>query len=265
MKLFTRALVCLLFTGGLNLVHAPASAGCTKEVDLWTAEETCLSSASDVAEEKEKYPTSVWKADQICKDETPSPDGTCFNPQGCTTAAGVPGTQYTITRDAEYVATACLTAGEAGEVDDPPLRVLVEEAFKNLDWPKSEVIVQPRGGQTLVNLETIFYTTNSLPTSQTVTLIEKQVTIEATPVSYAWSFGDESSLTTASAGKPYPDHDVFHVYTSTDDVKVSVATTYSGRYKVGDGNWQNIEATRVIEGSDVTLEVLEAKPQLVLE
>ena len=77
-------------------------------------------------------PTVVWSVSQICKDDGRTPEGACFNPQECTTAAGVPGTRYTLFRDGENVGTACLSAGEADAVDDPPpIRILVLEGIRD--------------------------------------------------------------------------------------------------------------------------------------
>ena len=61
---------------------------------------------------KIQYPTATWTVRQLCKDDGRTPEGVCFNPQECTTAAGVPGTRYTLYRDGEVFGTACLTADE---------------------------------------------------------------------------------------------------------------------------------------------------------
>ena len=55
-------------------------------------------------------------------------------------------------------------------------------------------------GRTLINFDTNFYTTNTHPTTQTVTLIGQQVTIEATPTEYTWHFGSgEGDQTTGDS------------------------------------------------------------------
>lgn len=269
MKLVQVGVLVLLFVVVLSPVPATADeGGCSAAANLYGVGAGCEFDSNAIATEKEKYPTAVWKATQICKDGKYAPNGDCYNPNICVTASGLSATEYTITRDGEYAGIACLTVEEAEQVAQPPMSVLVLEEFKRLKWPKSIVSVQPKG-ETLVNLETIFFTDNDQPTAVTVTLLSKQVTIRATPVSYAWTFGDGATLTTSEAGVPHSSHEISrritHVYTTTETVKASVATTYSGRYRVGDGNWKDISETRTIPGPEVALEVLEATPQLVLE
>ena len=203
---------------------------------------------------------------QICKDDGRTPEGACFNPQECTTAAGVPGTRYTLFRDGENVGTACLSAGEADAVDDPPpIRILVLKAFETLDWPASEIVVQPPNGKTLVNLETNFYTTNTDDTDIPVRLVQSDVVVSARPIAYRWNFGDGSSLTTTSPGAPYPELDVSHVYDQTEKVVVSVDTQYGdASFTVDGGPPEAIPSTLWVPGATQDLEVVEALPQLVL-
>ena len=174
---------------------------------------------------------------------------------------GAAGFVHDVFMDGQDVGDVCVPEAAVQEVDISQLAI---REFKRIDWPASELIVQPPGGETLVNLETIFYTTNSKPIAQTVTLAGRWVTIEATPPSYTWHFGDETVETTTSPGHPHPNHDVFHVYTSKGDVAASVSTTYSGRFRIGNGEWQAIPGTLTVDAEAVGITVLEAKPQLVL-
>jgi hypothetical protein len=140
----------------------------------------------------------------------------------------------------------------------------VQRAFRRLTWPASPIIVQPPKGRTLVNFDTNFYTTNTAPTTRTVTLIGQRVTIEATPVAYVWHFdagvGDRS---TSEPGAPYPDLEVTYRYPRVGTVHPSVDTTYAGRYRVGNGTWQTIPDTLTVAGAPVDLEVVSATPHLV--
>ncbi|MBL0749244.1 hypothetical protein [Nocardioides baculatus] len=246
----------------------PASAGCDDvEADLVFASQECADkSAGEIEEEKAKYPNSTWAVRQLCKDDGRTPEGACFNPQECTTAAGVPGTRFTLYKDGVAVGTACLTAGEEQKVGDPPpIRVLVLKAFENLDWPASELAVQPPGGKTLVNLDTNFYTDNTDATNIPVTLVRSDVVVTARPIAYEWHLGDGTSTTTTSPGAPYPDLDVAHVYETTDKVVVSVDTQYGdASFTVNGGQPQQIPSTIWIDGEDQDLQVVEALPQLVL-
>ena len=111
----------------------------------------------------------------------------------------------------------------------------MQHAFERLGWPPSPLVVQPPKGRTLVNFDTNFYTTNTHPTTQTVTLIGQPVTIEATPTEYGWHFGDgdgDGDLATSDPGAAYPDLRVTYRYQRVGTVRASVDTTYTGRYRV---------------------------------
>ena len=83
---------------------------------------------------------------------------------------------------------ACLTQQQAQQINGLTPG-FVERAFKRLSWPSSELVVQPPNGKTLVNFDTNFYTTNTQPSTRTVTLLGQRVTVEATPTQYTWHFG----------------------------------------------------------------------------
>ncbi len=142
----------------------------------------------------------------------------------------------------------------------------MQHAFERLAWPASPLVVQPPDGRTLVNFDTNFYTTNTHPTTQTVTLLGQPVTIEATPTQYRWHFGAAASdgdLTTTDPGAAYPDLRVTYRYLRVGAVSPSVDTTYAGRYRVGSGGWHAIPATLTVPGAPVALEVVSATPHLV--
>ena len=178
----------------------------------------------------------------------------------------MPGTRYNLYKDDEFVGTACLTADEESKVGDPPpIRVLVLKAFENLDWPSSDLVVQPPGGKTLVNLDTNFYTDNTDVTDIPVSLVESNVVVSARPIAYRWHFGDGTTETTTSPGAPYPDLDVAHVYERTGKTAVSVDTQYGdASFTVNGGPPEQIPSTIWVAGAGQDLQVVEALPQLVL-
>ncbi len=160
------------------------------------------------------------------------------------------------------IGSACLTDADAADLGAlTPGMVL--EAFRSMDWPEPELTIQPPDGETLVNFDTNFFTTLSEPQTQTVTLIGIQVTIEATPSSYLWHFGDGADDTTSTPGSAYPHLDITHTYARAGELSPSVDVVYSGRYRVGGGAWSDIPGTLTVPGPAVALRVLEAKPQLV--
>lgn len=160
---------------------------------------------------------------------------------------------------------ACLTNQEAKHLGGLTPGA-VQHAFEQLAWPASPLVVQPPDGRTLVNFDTNFYTTNATPSTRTVTLIGQQVTIEATPSQYLWHFAsgsDDADRTSTDPGAAYPDLRVTYRYLHVGAVSPSVDTTYSGRYRIGDGPWRQIPATLTVPGAPITLQVVSATPHLV--
>lgn len=160
---------------------------------------------------------------------------------------------------------ACLTRQEAQHLGGLTPG-LVRHAFERLTWPASTLVVQPPQGRTLVNFDTNFYTSNTHPTTQTVTLVGQRVTIEATPAEYTWRFASgeaDGDRSTSDPGAAYPDLRVTYRYLRVGTVHPSVDTTYSGRYRVGNGPWRTIPTTLTVTGTAVDLQVVSATPHLV--
>jgi len=96
-----------------------------------------------------------------------------------------------------------------------------------------------------------------------LTILGQAVDVVATPVSYQWSFGDGTSLTTRDPGNPYPAKTITHRYMDARvTVQPSVATTYSAEFRVGGGAWQDIAETVTIPGPPTSLRVAEASAVL---
>lgn len=257
---------CLLVACVLPLAIAfPANAGCeTVADDLGEVSQTCEYVDSELAEAISQQSGSKWEIYQICGEGTSGGGEVCANPRVCQ-LAGVTGTWYVVIQDGATVGRACLTAAEGTKYDKPPIRTLVIRAFATLDWPSSDLIVQPPDGKTLVNLETNFYTDNTKATDIPVKLIRSDVVVTAYPIAYRWHFGDGTTVTTESPGAPYPDLDVAHVYRKTDEVLVSVDTQYGdASFTVNGGPAESIPSTIWITGAEQELEIVEARPQLVL-
>ncbi len=172
---------------------------------------------------------------------------------------GETGFVHDVYMDGTDVGDVCVPDDEVDQVD---IAQLILREFKRIEWPGSELVIQPPGGKTLVNFETNFYTLDKEPISQEVRIAGRRVTILAVPTTYTFHFGDETSTTTSSPGAPHPDLDVTHAYQHTGKVAV---TTYSGEYRIGDGEWVAIPDTLTVHGTAQDLQIVEALPQLVLE
>jgi len=175
---------------------------------------------------------------------------------------GVGGVLYDVFLEGAPVGEICVTPQEAVEVElVTPGRVL--RAFRSLTWPRSDLTIQPPNGETLVNFDTNFYTDNTTPSTQSVTLLGRTVLIEATPTTYTWHFGDGTTTHTADPGAAYPALDITHRYTTLDTFTPSLDTTYTGRYRLDGGPWVAIPETLTVPGAAQALETIEARPTLV--
>lgn len=150
-------------------------------------------------------------------------------------------------------------------VATPPVEItnaMVARAFKRIPLPASELVVQPPGGQTLVNFDTNFYT-EAEPFERSVTLVGQRIDLKIWPSSFGWSFGDGAATRTEEPGAAYPDLEITHAYTSAGKVGPSVDTTYSAEFRVNGGPWRPVVGTVTMDGVPVGLRVRTATPTLV--
>jgi hypothetical protein len=145
---------------------------------------------------------------------------------------------------------------------------LIERAFRRLPLPASGLVVQPPGGKTLVNFDTIF-STEAEPFERTVRLLGREVRLRIWASSFSWHFGDDSEpLSTTEAGRTYQrglpmDSYISHQYRDADvTVHPRVNTTYSAEYSVDGQPFQPVIGTVTIDGVPATLRVVEARPVL---
>jgi hypothetical protein len=134
-------------------------------------------------------------------------------------------------------------------------------ALRRVGLPELTTVVQP-ADKTLVNFDTNFYT-EPRPVTLTLTLLGQRVGVEATPTTYRWDFGDGTTAVTSDPGAAYPDLGVTHRYADARvTVRPSVTTTYTARFRVGGGGWQDVGGTVTATGPPTALRVAEATPLL---
>lgn len=249
--------MCILaLVAAATLVALPspaiASESCSASVDWGGANAECKwtypeyqSSSGDGA---------VWVVKARCDNV-----GICASYVECE-ENGERGILSDVLRDGIDVGEVCVPQKERVKVDPGAAAV---KFFEDFDWPASTLSVEPPNGRTLVNFETIFYTTNTEPALEQVTLLGQRIVVRATPAAYIWDFGDGEGVETASPGLPYPDQTVVHEYTQLDPVTPSVATVYSGEYQINGGDWEPIDITLTVAGPTEDLQIVEAAPELV--
>ena len=254
-----RAVLATCLLAGALLLPLPASAAggpCAVAGGLDSFNADCQWTYSDYSSTAGSGDGHTWVVSIQCDN-----GGICTEHVECV-EGGQEGYVHDVYMDGTDVGDVCVPDNAVQQVD---LTKLIIRQFKRIQWPSSELVVQPRGGRTLVNFETNFYTPDHERIDQSLTIAGQSVVIRAVPVSYTYSFGDGDSTTTTSPGRPYPDLDVTHTYQRTGDVVVRVDTTYGGEYRIGQGEWTSIPDTLTVQGAGQDLGVVEALPQLVLE
>ncbi len=144
------------------------------------------------------------------------------------------------------------------------LPTLTAADFQRLPITPQVITMQPDRGWVLVNKETIVLTE---PVEQTfrTDLFGYGVDVIATPTHYTWDFNDGSDdLSTDSPGTPYPEFDVFYVFTDTGTTAIELTTTWSGRYRIdGDDTWREVVGTAQTTSTTAEFEIVERRSRLV--
>lgn len=160
----------------------------------------------------------------------------------------------------------CVEPGEAApQAALTPGRIL--EAFRRIPVPEPSIGVNPVGGRTLVNFDTILHT-EAEPFTETVQLLGRRVTFDIEPSEFSWSTGQGDGFTTSDPGQPYREAlpmsaYVTHRYLRAGDVQLGLQTTWTARWRVGNGPWRPVDGVVTIDSDPVPLEVVTARPQLV--
>ena len=190
----------------------------------------------------------------------------CGSQQSC----GADGLLYSVVaisaQGSEPLGFTCVEAADPAPVDAlTPGRIL--EAFQRVDLPEAPLEVQPPGGVTLVNFDTILHT-DAQPFTETVQLLNRQITFDIEPSEFTWTLGDGRTLTTTDpgrawrAGLPMNEY-VSHRYAKAGTVRLQLTTTWSARWRLPNGPWRPVADTVEITSPPQQLEVTTARPQLV--
>lgn len=136
--------------------------------------------------------------------------------------------------------------------------MVLDELKQRVQRP--EVFIQPPNGQTLVNLDTIFYADDD-PYHEIIPIGSVDVEVWATPNPFEWDFGDDQKRTTSTGGEPYPDQTITHKYASAGTFHPKVDVTWGGiRWQiVGDPELHIVNETFTLNGTPVDLTSIETR------
>ncbi|NYD57546.1 hypothetical protein BKA08_001784 [Nocardioides marinisabuli] len=168
-----------------------------------------------------------------------------------------------------HVGTTCIEPGDPIAAATAPVltpgRIL--EAFRRIPLPDAPLQIQPPGGETLVNFDTILHT-QAEPFQETVQLLGRQITFDITPATFTWTLGNGQTMTTTDPGQPWTpgtpmDTYVSHRYTQAGPVTLQLTTTWTARWRLGTGPWRDVNGTVTMTSPAQDLQVRTAQPQLV--
>jgi len=168
----------------------------------------------------------------------------------------------------ELIGQQCVEPEQAAALQATVTGDAVLRAFRRIRVPDSEVVIQPPGGKTLVNLDTVF-STQAEGFTRTIGLLGHRVELDITPSEFRWVNGDGTVQVTDWAGRPWREGTpladlITHRYDdAVHGLRPRVDTTWSARYRVDGGPWREVPGTVTITGSSYDLAVLSAWPALV--
>lgn len=135
--------------------------------------------------------------------------------------------------------------------------------FKRYAWPSADFIIEPEADFILVNRNTAARAPDNGPVTKNITLLGEPVTLEATPDTWTWHWGDGSTHITDHPGQPHPHATIHHTWTRADTTAARVDITYTGRYRINNGPWAPLPGTHTVRGPATTLDVIQAAVQLI--
>ena len=146
------------------------------------------------------------------------------------------------------------------------LATAVAQELTRLPLSGSTITIQPPGGNTLVNLDTIVYTDGATQDLST-TVLGTPLTIHVTPISYSWDFGDAAPpLVTTQTGAPYPHQTLTRPYTKPGTYAITLTTTWSARYQpTGTTDWLPVTGTATTTTTAPPLTAYQAHTHLVTD
>jgi len=253
---FRRALAVTAATGGLVAASlAPAHAGTDFDGD-----EVVLSDAFGAELEHRRWrakpdPRVDYARAPLCNVNSehlsPGIDGPCEPPNGTVPVPGCGEDEPVMPLWRRTRSTPTSTDWSRWEMlsgwacPDDLLPTFTERDLRRLPIEPLTAHRQPSGDEALVNKPLIVYADPVDRTFRT-DLFGFGIDVVVYPVGFTWDFGDGATLATSDPGAPYPSFDVAHTYTETLTARVTLTTTWEGRYRVDEDpkrEWRDITGT----------------------
>ena len=119
--------------------------------------------------------------------------------------------------------------------------------------PGSKILYQPSNGA-LTDVPVYFWSDTNSVFSVVTTILGVGVNVLMNP-SFVWNFGDGSTLTTSSAGSPYPDSTITHTYKSAGSYTVNLAISWAGSWAAQGAAMVPILGGAIVQSASATIQV----------
>lgn len=206
----------------------------------------------------------VWKTN----DRDPAGQGSNGSPVACT-AQTVAVTEAANGR--KIALKMCGAPGAHGSAGGPAhvnWSVAMLRAFRATVIPKSKLVIQPPGGKTLINFETL-YRTNAKAFTRSFRLLGQRVQLRITPASYTWVTGSGEKFSTTDPGvaydesRPMSDYVSYNYEHPAEELHPRVDVTWTAQFRVGHGKWRRVQGSVTTTGPEADLKVIEARTVLL--
>lgn len=169
----------------------------------------------------------------------------------------------------QRVGTTCFPELVPGEATLGMAQILA--AFHDTKFALPQLVIQPKGNLTLVNLATFYqltwpqtgYQPGEVDAVDPGRMLGFRVEIRPSLKSITYHFGDGTTFgPTTSTGGPYPSGDVVKTYRQAGTFEVYAQAVYTGQFRVGGGPWLDIPGDVTIAGAPVPQTVKTATARL---
>lgn len=122
--------------------------------------------------------------------------------------------------------------------------------------PTSSINYQPQSGA-LLREPVIFWSKTPLRFIKTLYLLDVKIDLDLTP-KFRWSWGDGAILESLQIGAPFPSREITHTYLAAGWKDLLLITSWSGRYRLDGGGWQEIPGVIITKNSS-RIEIMRAR------
>ncbi|MGO1593666.1 MAG: hypothetical protein ACTHW1_05215 [Ancrocorticia sp.] len=143
-----------------------------------------------------------------------------------------------------------------------PASLITASDIQTIVANEGSITVSPNRGWVYIN-KPVYFETDAVAYTETLTILGQTVTVHLTPESYLWDPGDGSAtFTSTDPGGPWPDGKVTHTYLAgASQISINLTVTWTASFTVG-GTSYPVDGTATSTTQSDSFEVREAEAVL---